>query len=322
MNRALRIIMILSAVAIAGWLAWSGLSRQYLQPRAQLLEQINASRIELARHRTGREEAPKTAAAIKSVVDRTFGPDVETVDHKLRSRLTRLAEHAGLQEQSRTVVTGASTRRQSPARNVFSRGASERALREETDFIELIGSISGEGTFDQALQLIAAIEAEPWVKRIDELKLDPKDNGERLDISVQLTTLFLPGRAPDPNAAITPRAAAPQKWASFAGTNPFRIPAPPEAPPELPPAAQAAPPEPGFPYEQWSLTGVASSPAGDEAWLLNTQTRESRPMSPGQSIQDLTLTAVLADRAEFTMGTQRFVVNVGENLRDRHMVGQ
>jgi hypothetical protein len=297
MNRAVRIIIVLAGIGIAGWLAWSGISRHFLQPRAQLLGQINSARVELANHRAGREEAPKTAADIKAVVDRTLGPDVETVDHRLRSRLSRLAEQAGLQ-QGAIVGTGASTRRQSPARIEFSRTPAERSLREEIDFVELAGSISGEGTFEQALQLIAAIEAEPWIKRIDELNLDPKDNGERLDISVELTTVFLPGQSPDPSATAAPREPASQRWASFAGTNPFRIPAAPAPPVETSTEVQAPPPEPGFLYEQWSLTGVARSAIGDEVWLLNAKTRESRPLSPGQSIHDLTLVTVHHDGAE------------------------
>jgi hypothetical protein len=60
---------------------------------------------------------------------------------------------------------------------------------------------------------------------------------------------------------------------------------------------------------------------GDEVWLLNSKTRESRPLSPGQSIHDLTLVAVHQDRAEFAAGEQRFVVSVGENLGDRRAIG-
>ena len=60
---------------------------------------------------------------------------------------------------------------------------------------ELNGWITAQGTFPQIVELIDAVAAEPWAKRIDQIKIDPKDNGERFGISIRLSTLFIPGRA-------------------------------------------------------------------------------------------------------------------------------
>jgi hypothetical protein len=226
--------------------------------------------------------------------------------------LNRLAEHAGIQNAS--VGTQSPVRRQSPARSMF-KGNLQRSLRDEIDFIEVPGSITCQGTYEQTLRLIACIEDEPWIKRIDQVKIDPRDNGGKFDITLRLTTVFLPGRGPTGELAAAIPVPDLNKYAVFVQSNPFRI------PPSPPPVTVAAKPQPapptGFPYEQWALTGVAESTAGAEAWLLNNQTRESRRLAVGESLQDAVFTAVSGDSAEFQLGEQRFLVSVGQNLNDR-----
>jgi len=80
-------------------------------------------------------------------------------------------------------------RRASPARTLF-KGNAQRTLRDEVDFVELPAVVSGQGNYEQALRLISSIENEPWIKRIDSIKMDPKDNGGKFDFSLRLTTLF------------------------------------------------------------------------------------------------------------------------------------
>ena len=135
-------------------------------------------------------------------------------------------------------------------------------------------------------------------------------------------TLFLPGRLPDPTAPIPAVTASAERYAMFASVNPFRIPPPPpEAPPPIAPVVQTAQ-APAFDYQQWSVTGVASGNGQKEVWLLNTNTREARTLAVGQSIHDAALIAVRDERAEFQIGEERFAVQIGGNLGDRHPIGQ
>jgi hypothetical protein len=329
MNRAVRFgaVTIIAGLALA--VGYKALASRYLQPRATLLAQVEIAQATLDKQREAREDMPRVATELNAIVDRTLGGDVETVDHRLRTRLSRLAEGVGF--DGPPVSTGAATRRLSPARTAFK----SRELRDEFDFIELPGFVNGQGTFEQALALVASIEAEPWIKRIDELKFDPADNGSRFDVSIRLTTLFLPGRTPGTSGTpVSAAVAAPlpgvvvstDQYPTFAALNPFRIP---PAPPQAAPAPAGVPPDPvgepeGLKYQHWRLTGVAHSPAGPEVWLLNTQTRDprGRRLLLGQSIHDMELIAVGVDRAEFRLGDERFAVEIGRNLADRQARGQ
>lgn len=310
MNRLVRMILAALGVIAGLWLVYRTADRMYLTPRRALLEQIASATVQINRYNQARQDRPRLMGDFKAMAEQTLGSDLETVDHRLRSRLNRLAEHAGIANAS--VGTQSAVRRQSPARVMF-KGNAQRGLREEIDFIELPGSIICQGTYEQILRLIASIENEPWIKRIDQVKFDPRDNGGRFDITLRLTTLFLPSRGPSTELATAIPAPDLNAYAAFVQTNPFRI-------PPLEFVATRPPPQTptGFPYEQWALTGVAESPAGPEAWLLNNQTSESRRLAVGESLQDAVFTAVNGDSAEFTLGEQRFIVNVGQNLNDRN----
>ena len=152
MNRAPTIIAGVLALGLVMVLGYKALSTRYLQPRAALIAQISDARNRLESQREARQDAPRVAAQIKHIVDRTLGGDVETVDHRLRTRLNRLAERVGIDGTSNT---GASARRLSPGRGDY-RGAANRGLRDEIDFIELSGFVAGQGTFEQALALVAS----------------------------------------------------------------------------------------------------------------------------------------------------------------------
>ena len=63
---------------------------------------------------------------IQAFANRTLGGDLESVDHRLRARLNRIAEQ--LQLQDIVVGTGRAVSRDSPAKRVFTRR--EKTLRE------------------------------------------------------------------------------------------------------------------------------------------------------------------------------------------------
>ncbi|MHC4448256.1 MAG: hypothetical protein ACYSXF_10830, partial [Planctomycetota bacterium] len=200
-----------------------------------------------------------------------------------------------------------------------------RALREEIDFVEVQGWISGWGSLEQVVGLIHRIEAERWLKYIDQVKLDPKENGQRVDVTVRLRTLFLPGRAPSEaslassDTEVAAAAATPERYAALIKANPFAVPPPkPTAPPPV--AARKAPGPPSFPYGQWVLTGVAESDGIGEIWLLNPKSGESRRLAVGESLHELVLAAAEGDRAEFQIAQERFSVAVGQNLLQRTSV--
>ena len=215
--------------------------------------------------------------------------------------------------------------RESPAKSVFSGIGPQRTLRDEPDFVELEGWITASGSFEQVLRLIDGIEQESWIKRIDQLKIDPADNGSLFDVTVRLTTLFVPGREPNEAGAVAATPSDFGRYAALLAANPFRLPPrapPPPPPPDPQPMTDRPPTVVAFGYNQWVLTGTAFGPQGSEAWILNAQTRESRRLGAGEGIHDLILVSTNADTAEFRVGQEHFTIRVGQNLGDRTPAGQ
>jgi hypothetical protein len=314
------ILMLFAAVAAVA-LTWIAVNRWYLTPRIALKDQIGKATVILAEQRAAREDSRNVSKHLQGFVDRTLGPNLETVDHRLRSRLNRLCEQSKLQGVS-VGTEGAGKDRFSPAKIKF-RSSSHKALRDEIDFVELEAWISGVGALEDVVRLISSIEAEPWIKRIDQVRLDPRDNGARMTLSLRLTTLFLPGRAPrgeqPPPTVVEPDA----RYVALVSGNPFRVPPPPEPQPAAPAPRQPAAPlgPPPFPFDQWAITGLAQGPSGPEAWLLHRPSGQTRVLGVGQQIDAAVFSGATGDAAGFTLGPQRFVVAVGATMDQRSQIG-
>ena len=313
---------IIVLVLVAGWMVRGTYRSVYANPAGELRADIAAIKGRLASSERSSADVPRLAQEMRSFTDRTLGGSTESVDAELRERLNRIVEAVRL--EGGTVGTETASRRPSPARAAFPKKGAWKKLRDELDFIELGGWISGEGTFSQGLELVDRIDAEPWIKRITQVRLDPKDNGGRFAIRVRLATLFLPGGATD---AVAERSYDSQRLTqleALVAANPFHI--PPEPVAAAPPRTPSPPPPPVFPWGQWALTGIADGPDGSEAWLLNQDSGESRRLAVGHSIgpalAGAEMLAASGQWAEFRLGDQRFRVLVGTNLNDRTPVNE
>jgi hypothetical protein len=236
----------------------------------------------------------------------------------MRSPINRIAEEIGLRGPA--VGTGGRRTLRSPARTAFPRSGVWRELRDEPDFVELDGWISGEGSLEQIALLGARIDAEPWMKRVDSVKLDAKDNGARFAVTIRMTTLYLPGREPDPDAVQCTEAAVGPKLVAFVQRNPFRIPPKPAPPPvavSTPPNPDPPPAAPTFPWQAWAISGIAEGPDGSEVWMRNLRMGETRRMIIGDTIGGAVLIDAPAEWAEFELNGTRFRVRLGSPLSDR-----
>lgn len=310
MSRLTVILLVFVASAIVGWIGFTALNTSYLKPRRELKETIAAAKDEIAASDQARRDAPRIAGKLHAIVDRTLGPDLESVDHHLRRRLNRVGEVVRLAALS--VQTGDEKARGTPAERDFP--SRWKNLREELDFIELNGFISGEGSYAQALELIARLEAEPWIKRIYHVRLDPMRGADHFRINVRLTTLFLPGQSPRQPLPEDPPAIDQARVAQLAASNPFVIPEKPAAPPTPDVQVAKAPSAPPFPYEQWVMTGVVSGPSGAEVWLLESGSGTTKLLAPGESLRDLKLVAAQGDQATFEWAGRNVQLSVGQNL--------
>lgn len=301
--------------------------RRMTADRSAALADIDTYTSVLLTARTRREDRPKLDARLQSVVDRTLGGSLETVDSEVRRRLNRVCEELGM--TSFSVTTGATTARGTPARKEFNR-PSDRALRDEPDFVEVQATVNASGSVKQIYGLLFRIAAEPWDKRVESIRLDPNPSGEEVRAVIRLGTMFLPGRSGERELVLDPDAlASVSRYAALLDSNPFRIPPPPTAPTNpsttvagtTPNGAGVTPPATdiatGFPYGEWQLTGLVEGPAGAEAWLRHLTTGAQLTVLPGTQVGELVFRKVEYDFAVFDGPTGPCRIQVGDNLTQR-----
>lgn len=325
-----RLALVVVALAVGLPLGWRTAKAFYFTPKAELRERIDTLNAQIARQEETLETRSRLDTRLKRIVDRTLGSDVETVDHHVRTRLNRIAEEIGL--TGAAVSTKTPSAKRTPATSRFP-GNARREMREELDFVELEVTVSGEGTLQQAIALVDRIAAEPWIKRTGNLRIDPKQNGERFGVTLQLATLFLPGREPAAHEVAAYDPARLTRFARLFETNPFHLPPPPApAPPPTRQAERPTPPSPpAFQYGQWVVTGVAqgASTSGGEVWLKHRTSGETRRLALGEKLHEAVLLAVEVDAAVFAIHSgppgevdaaaveRQFIVGVGQHLGDR-----
>ncbi len=317
MTRGGRII--LSAIlAIPGlYLLYSAASAVYFSPRNDLKTAIQDNRQRLTNIRAAAERHVALREELQTLADRTLGSTREEVESALRARLNRIAEQ--IEVASFTVSTSAARPSKSPMDRSDLR---TNPFRDEIDFTELDGTIAGEGTLEQSIALVDRIEQEPWLKRINSVTVDPKDGGARFDITVRLTTVFIPAYPPSAEGAAALLASTRYDGSGVASlrgmidANPFRVPASPVVVEEAPPVPVDEGPPP-YDYAQWSITMITQSSRGKEVWLFNRESSESRALVPGESLEELQLIEAGDESAEFQLDGERFVVEVGSALVER-----
>ena len=301
MTRGRTIVGVIAAVVV-GWLLWRAYDGWYRAPRAELVALRAERQADLDKRLKALDDAPRVEGEIRAWADRSLGGDLETVDHVLRSRLNRLAEIVGVEEAS--VGTGDASALTTPARSRV-----PRSLRDRVDLVALDGWISATGTWPQVVELIDRVDAEPWTKRIEQVRLTQRP-ADRFGVTLRLSTMFLPGREPSAVPEIAYDRSRLDRLADLLAPVRFDLPAPPSDP-EPEPEATAGAAEPAFPWHEWTLSGVAESPAGPEAWLRNTRTGKTRVLIVGDGWRKLVLREVGVDWAEFERDEARLRVPVG-----------
>ncbi|HMN96286.1 MAG TPA: hypothetical protein PKC43_08240 [Phycisphaerales bacterium] len=312
--------LVAAAFALA-WMFGAGRFREDAGARAE--EQARGVLLSV---RELRERRPAIEEGLGGFVSRTLGDSIAKVDGEIRARLNQLGAEEGLGQL--VVTTTTTTARDSPAKSRYGRGADQKPLRDEIDFVEVSASISGEGTPMQVFRLLQRIDAEPWLKRIDGVRLDTVRGARaseetRLRAAIRLTTLFVPGRSSEATIASSWTPAELERLAPILDRLPFAPPrravaAEPERPP--PPPVQRAEPPPAFAYEEWLLTGVATGPLGAEAWLANRLSGEGRILRPGESLHEMVLADASGGEAVFTLAGERVAIEIGRRMTERRRI--
>ncbi|MAT81173.1 MAG: hypothetical protein CMJ29_05955 [Phycisphaerae bacterium] len=296
-------------VLVLLWILWTVIQSFWLEPVGELQQKLDRLKGTVDQYQDDLDGFDEVQNAVDEYVARTLGGSLEEVDHRFRSRLNRIGESVGLQDLS--VGTGRSVALLSPGRNDF-KGRTRRALREEVDFVELEGSMSGFTNWKGVLELLDRLKSAAWIKKIDNVRLRASGDGSRLQIAVQLRTIFIPGRSPEvlPDADWSGDRLA--SLSDLVARSPFMIPVP---PPVAKPAPRPAPPV-KKPAPGWRLTGVAGIDGEAEVWISNIQTGRSKRLRVGQRHAGLVLEGIQGDFAAFRAGDSLVSIQVGQMLDD------
>jgi len=316
-------VFVVGAVVIGAYIT------QYASPRATLSGEVAVARESVQRLEKQLEGRPALRARLRTVGATTLGGKLDTLEHRFRTGLSRLAEAEGLT----SVVVDHGTPQAQPSPLLNAKGIAtglKRELRRAPDFEVVRGVLRGSGSLEQTLRTIAAAQAQPWAHRIEGFSIAPagKDR-ERFDLTLRVATIFAPAVAPAPDAAPvvvqTPVEAEPL-WRAVAAKNVFRA----------PPAGKAAepsvlvadvanaepPPQPFAPYEEWRLAGVTvSSVRGAEAFFVNVRTGARVTVPKGGLVLDALFVEGSGERAVIEIGGKRFEISNGQTLAARRPLG-
>jgi hypothetical protein len=249
--------------------------------------------------------------------------------HLFRTRLSELAAAAGL---SRVVVDERSgEERVNPLVGVQRAGsglASVRSrLRRTPDFGLIRGTVTAEGTLEQAMAFLAHVEAQPWLHAVERVDARPLGKErERTSITIEVGALHVPDLVARGHVAPA-LAAMPTQGATrarqLAERDPFRFARPaappavvavaPEAQPE--PRAEPAPPPP--PFHEWRVAAVMDSPKGPEVILVHGPSGQSLIAVVGEGVLSAKLVEVRGSLAVFELEGTLVEVESGETLASR-----
>ncbi len=332
MSRHLRTIWIVGGLAVVlagGWWAWSW----YAKERKTLDS-------ELARYESGLEmrevellDLGKVKKSFEELAAISLGSTEEEANAAIRRALNEMASFVGLRKAA--VSTSSARAVPNPAAKARLREYGARAERERPDFFSISATLTGEGSLDQAVRMVALLEEQQWVCRVDGLGMRAfGKEREGIDLSVTVTGMFLPGRKvvlgaetagriwlPIDEAAIDP-------WRAIVSKNIFREPPPPPPPPAAPQAQPAAvvqaPPSPPAPPQpslgDWRVSAVVQGRGGPELWLINEKTQETKMLGVGAQVLDAVFITGSGESARIKIGQETFEVQLGSTLADRKPV--
>jgi len=196
---------------------------------------------------------------------------------------------------------------ETPAKREFKRTATQRKYRDEKDFVQISGSLRGVGTFEQVVRFIHRLDAEPWLKRIEVLRIQPE--GRRVSLSMRLSTVFMLGVEPDGELIESNPSWPLERYGDLVASNPFLTPKK-----AVKPAPPAPVPVPIDPRSQWKLTSIIDGPDGVEAWFSNIATQETAILTPGESLVGCVLDGADLDIARFRSNSETFRILIGFTL--------
>jgi len=302
--------------------AWWAYGRWYARPRDELIGQIR--NFEGYTSRTGdklkdqwsvRDDLARVAAS-------TLGRSEDAVRHRFRTLLGQVAETAGL---GQIVVNDARPKPVgSPAAAHRVREFDKKA-RALADFVLLRGEIKATGPYERCLRLIAMLDAQRWIHRVEGFTLRPASARDRstFEVRAQVATIYLPDVEPAPiedDPGVVVAEVDESTWSPLVERNLFVEPVPVAGAsttnPAPPPVAV------GPPYAQWRLAGVTVGPEGARAVVVGAGTGTDATLAPGQRIEAIGAAFIrgAGEWAIFEIDGRRVRLRIGQSFAQRQIL--
>ncbi|MGD9688977.1 MAG: hypothetical protein AB7K52_01515 [Phycisphaerales bacterium] len=260
-----------------------------------------------------------------------LGVTEESVSASLRSALNAIADECGLAgpsvaTQEAQALKNPSTQGSATAIE-FARGL-PRGLRDRPDFWTMSATLQGTGTLEQAMRALVTVQSQAWASRVDSVSLTPvgtgKNRGARVNLTLKLTTVFVPDVPLKPVEALWTRP-GPETMGRvqfLVAKNAFREPMAPAPEPVQASAPPPPEPAPGQPYGEWRVTAIVRGRTGPELWLVNERTGERLMLSVGQTVMDAVFVGSHGEGARLRIGNQEYEIALSQTLQDRRVVNR
>lgn len=305
-------------VGAIGALLWGG--RWYSAKRSAILEEVTryASGLDNRDQEISAGDI-KLRAQLTGFAATSLASTSEEVEAELRTTLNQIMGHVGLQKPR--VSSGSAAPQRSPAAGLV-RELPSREARGRPDFMIVPATVSGVGTFEQTVRLVALLRQQAFVHRIDQVSLRPVGaKHESVEVSVAFSTAFLPDISPKRGSdAKTWMTAAPETDGlvdRLSARDPFKPVASPisaeaaVAPPPPPVGSQAPSPA------EWLITAIVSGVDGPEVWLAEGRSGRRAVLTPKEPVEGVELVSIEGDAATVRVGGGLFVIRLGGLLTDR-----
>jgi len=306
MNRTLANALVAVAVVGVGAGTWWMYQTSFGGPIAEANTRAEQLTSRVSELQSAIKKTSDSREQLKEVAASTLGPDAESVVHELRVALTEIGGTAGV--DSLVVDSRASGELRSPAAKAFTES---KKLRDSVDFGVVEGSIRGAATYKQAAEVIALIESQAWPKRIRSVTLEPgsKDDAGKLSLTLQLETLYIPGKSARKKDIDAPKLkpVSPERAELVTRIATHNLFTRPESAPKLAAAPMTAAPPPGV---QWIVTGW-------ELWIRSTRDQRTRSIRVGEKVESGTFVGVRDGYAVVDANGQRFAIGLGEPVEAR-----
>lgn len=322
------LIPVVVGIAIIGGANFWAYRNWYAAPLGE--KQVELQQVQ-QRTRSLRERTADMIRAkrdLDSLASRTLGRTAQTAEAALRSKLNDMIRAAGLEgvrvdtrvDRNMTVNPASDARL-----DAFKRRDERGRLRStpEPAFVRMTATLSGQAATDKVVQALSLLESQEWLQRLVRVRLEPRDEGRRVDFVFEIETVYIPERSPESGPEV---AQAEPDRASLAtavlARSPFRVPDPPQAKPEPKPepkpVVQRDPePPPPPPYANWFVSFLRDGSAGQELTIRRTSSNETRVLRVGERFHAMEFKGFNRIHAIFELEGDRYRIGVGQNLATR-----